>query len=68
MEAKISSGESGRPEASAGFSLKLAIFVPSPTSITPSWLAWERGARIPATVAPAPEAMCCSTIWRGSIR
>src|SRR5438552_2905671 len=57
MEAKISSGASGRPGAVAGFSVKAAIFVPSPGSITPSWLAWERGARIPATVPPARSAV-----------
>ena len=37
-------------------------------SITPNWSAWSIGVRIPATVTPAPEAMCWSIIWPGSIR
>ena len=36
--------------------------------MTPNSLASERGMRMPATVTPAPWAMCCSTICRGSIR
>ena len=37
-------------------------------SITPNWSACSIGARSAATVTPLPDAMCCSTIWRGSMR
>ena len=37
-------------------------------SITPYWGASAIGIRIPATVTPAPDATCCSTICRGSMR
>ena len=63
------SGSSGSPTASVGFSRKRAILLPPPSvSMTPNWSAWESGARSAATVTPAPDAMCWSTIWRGSIR
>ncbi len=34
----------------------------------PNARAWERGTRMPATVTPAPVAMCWSTICDGSMR
>ena len=68
MEAKTSSGESGRPGGSSGFSRKASILVPTPGSITPNADASARGARMPATVTPAPESMWASIIWRGSMR
>ncbi len=41
---------------------------PASASITPNALASLRGTRMPATVAPAPDSMCCATICGGSIR
>ena len=36
--------------------------------MTPNSVASVRGTRIPATVAPAPDSMCASTICDASIR
>jgi len=72
IDANVSSGESGRPGGSAGFSRNPRIFVPPgsapSTSITPNSVALARGTRMPATVNPAPVCKCCLSIGRGSIR
>ena len=70
MLARISSGESGRPSGSAGFSRNALIFVWSSaeTSMTPNSPAMPIGWRIAATVTPAPDSTCCSTICEKSIR
>ena len=66
---RISAGASGMPTASVGFSRNDAIRTPSAAgSMTPDRLASASGTRSPATVTPAPEAMCCSTICAGSMR
>ena len=66
----MQSGLSGRPTASVGFSLKAAMrLLPAGSpSMTPKLLACDSGTRTPATVTEAPVAMCCSSIWRGSMR
>ncbi len=53
-----------------GFSWNAAILVGSfaSTSITPNWFASAIGWRMAATVTPAPDAMCASTIWAKSMR
>ena len=38
------------------------------TSMTPNWSDIEIGWRIAATVTPAPDSMCCSTICEKSMR
>ena len=38
------------------------------TSMTPNWSDIAIGWRIAATVTPAPDSMCCSTIWEKSMR
>ena len=69
MDAKISSGASGRPCASVGFSRNAEMRRPSgPTSMTPNWSAIDSGWRMPATVTAAPDATWSATIWDGSIR
>jgi hypothetical protein len=69
IDAKTWSGASGSPTASLGFSRNAVIVWPSaPASTTPNWSACASGARSAATVTAAPVSMCCSTIWRGSIR
>jgi hypothetical protein len=68
IDTNDSSGESGRPGGSAGFSRNASSLRPSPVWITPNELAVLRGTRMPATVTPAPDSMCWSIICRGSIR
>ena len=70
MEARISSGESGSPGVSLGFSTKALIFprLSGSVSMTPNWSAKERGWRMPATVHGRPEAMWWSSIWEKSMR
>jgi glucose-1-phosphate adenylyltransferase len=78
----IASDESGRiteflekppdppsvPGGCAGFSRNWVIRPDSSLSLQPNANASLRGTRIPATVTPAPEAMCWATICSGSIR
>ena len=70
MLARISSGESGRPSGSVGFSRKARIRVGSSgtTSMTPNSVDIAIGCRMAATVTPAPDSTCCSTICEKSIR
>ena len=64
-----SPGDSAIPTGSFGFSRNALIVRASRSvSITPNSPALSIGTRIPAIVIPAPRAMCCSIIWRGSIR
>ena len=70
MLASTSSGESGRPTGSVGFSRKARIFCGSSgsTSMTPNWSARLIGWRIAATVQPAPDSTWSATICEKSIR
>ena len=70
MLASTSSGLSGRPTGSVGFSRNSRIRVgeSGSTSITPNWSASVIGCRIAATVHAAPLSMCWSTICEKSMR
>ena len=70
MEARNWLGSAARPGVDDGFSTNAAIFsgLSASVSITPNWSAMCSGWRTAATVALAPLATCCSTIWEKSIR
>ena len=70
MEASTSSGESGSPSGSFGFSRNARIRsgCAGSMSITPNWSASSIGCRIAATVHPAPDETWASTIWPKSMR
>ncbi|COX12113.1 Uncharacterised protein [Mycobacterium tuberculosis] len=68
IETNVVSGSSGVPGGSSGFSTKLRIRPESSASIQPNAVAFSRGTRMPATVAPAPLSMWNRTICSGSIR
>jgi hypothetical protein len=68
MEAKLSSGASGSPGGSAGFSRKPFTLPLASASMTPNSVASLRGTRSPAMVTPALVCRCWSIICDGSIR
>ena len=68
IDANDSSGVSGSPGGSAGFSRKLLIFLSAAASMMPKADASLRGTRIPATVAESPESMWASIICPMSMR
>ena len=69
IDASTSPGDSAIPTGSFGFSRNARIVRESESvSITPNSRELSIGTRIPAIVSPEPSAMCCSSIWRGSIR
>ena len=70
MLASTSSGLSGSPTGSVGFSRNSRIRDGSSgwTSMTPNWSASLIGCLIAATVQAAPLSMCWSTICEKSMR
>jgi len=68
MDANDSSGLSGRPGGSSGFSRNRAMRPPASASMIPKALASRRGTRMPAIVASMPEAMWVLTMSSTFIR